>query len=43
MEICWKILRHFGYDDQLNLEQGLIEDNTVTHAALIGARSIELT
>ena len=42
MEICWKILRHFGYDDKLSLEQGLIEDNTVSSDALSASRSIEL-
>lgn len=29
MEICWKILRHYGYDDNLSLEQSLVDDNTV--------------
>lgn len=34
MEICWKILRHYGYDDNLNLVQTLVEDNTIPQQEL---------
>jgi hypothetical protein len=43
MEICWKILRHYGYDDNLQLETALVEDNTVPLSLLTSSRSIELT
>lgn len=30
MEICWQILRFFGYDNNLQIRQSLWDDNTIS-------------
>lgn len=42
MEICWAILRHFDYDDQLNIVQHKWDDETISDQVLEEARSFEL-
>jgi|LakMenEpi03Aug12_release.lakeMendotaPanAssembly.Ray.scaffolds.fasta_scaffold373468_1 hypothetical protein len=43
MQICWAILRHFGYDNNLQIKQELWDDHTVNDSELENARSFELT
>ncbi len=43
MEICWTILRHYGYDNQLQIRQQLWDDHSLSDNELDGARSFELT
>ena len=42
MEICWAILRYFGYDNNLDIKQELWDDNTITEQDLQESRSFEL-
>jgi len=41
MEICWQILRYFGYDNNLQIRTALWDDNTVSIQELENARSFE--
>ena len=42
MEICWSILRHFGYQNDLRIRQSLWDDQTIENSELANARSFEL-
>lgn len=42
MEVCWSILRYYGYDDQLHLVRELWDDQTIPNETLEKARSFEL-
>ena len=42
MEICWLILRYFGYDDQLRIVDKMWDDGTISDSDLQKARSFEL-
>jgi hypothetical protein len=42
MEVPWKILRYFGYDNALNIERSLWDDQTVSDEDIKQASSIEL-
>ena len=41
MEICWTILRYFGYDDKLQIVESMWDDGTISHQNLEQARSFE--
>ena len=43
MEICWTILRHFGYDNTLKIRQDLWDEHSLSDNELDSARSFELT
>lgn len=42
MEICWTILRFFGYDNSLLIKQELWDDKTMKESELKEARCFEL-
>ena len=42
MEICWTILRYFGYDNELRITRDLWDDNSITDEELAEARAFEL-
>ena len=42
MEICWKILRHFDYNDELRIVRDLWDDNSIEDEELEEARAFEL-
>lgn len=42
MEICWIILRHFGYDNELKIVSSLWDDKSITDAQLEKAHAFEL-
>ena len=43
MDICWTMLRHFGYDNHLLIKKSIWDDKTIDSETLIKARSLELT
>jgi hypothetical protein len=42
MEICWTILRYFGYDNELRILQNLWDDKSIPDEDLEQARAFEL-
>ena len=42
MEICWTILRFFGYENSLEIKRELWDDHTVPEKDLKTARCFEL-
>ncbi len=42
-QTCWKILRHFGYDDQLQIREQMWDDQSIGEQDLENCRSVELT
>ena len=43
MQTSWQILRHYGYDNSLQLRESLWDDHSIGGAELDSARSFELT
>jgi len=41
MEICWAILRYFGYDNNLDIKPELWDDQTIPEEDLKECRSFE--
>lgn len=42
MEICWIILRHFGYDNDLRIVSSLWDDKSISDEDLEEAHAFEL-
>lgn len=42
-QTCWTILRHFGYDDKLQLKRSWVEDGTVSDEELAACKNVELS
>ena len=42
MEVCWTILRYFGYDNELRIVRSLWDDGTISDETLAEARAFEL-
>lgn len=42
MEICWTILRFFGYSNSLEIKDELWDDHTIAENELSGARCFEI-
>ena len=42
MEICWTILRYFGYDNDLRIVKSLWDDGSIAEADLVSGRAFEL-
>ena len=42
-QTCWTILRHFGYDDKLQIKQSLWDDDSVSEEELLGCKNVELS
>lgn len=42
MQICWSILRHFGYENTLHIKSELWDDGTISDFELNHARCFEL-
>ena len=42
MQICWTILRHFGYENTLHIKSELWDDGTISDFEMNHARCFEL-
>jgi len=42
-QTCWTILRHFGYDDKLQLKSSFYDDGTVSNEELSLSKNVELS
>ena len=42
MEVCWTILRYFGYDNELKIVKNLWDDGSIPDEDLAEARAFEL-
>ena len=41
-QTCWRMLKHFGYDNKLRLKKSLWDDGSISESQLKSARSFEL-
>lgn len=43
VQTCWKLLKHFGYDSNLQIKKQIWDDKSINEELFMHARSFEMT